>query len=473
MRFAIVAVVLAVLAAPAASPAAVVKLGPGSTPAAAIDTAGTAYVAWIGDESLANTLQFCKLPRGATACSVRTQMTTTGNSLTRPYVAVKDSRVAIAQYRYQEKAGDQQGIWLWLSQNGGTSFDGGRQVGTVPFVEGVVGPGDTLSVVTDAVTEGELFQNVGLDGAEAKDPKSATLSSGSDRPYRGAVGMLDATTPLVISTNGADGAAFRRFSGTGDLENDKSWTDPVDIGTLAYPHLAGGTAGLFVSGGTADRMIVARKWTGTTFGDPVTIGPGDVPNSHLFQDGAGRLHAVFNRYDADGLHLEHAVSDGGSAWRAGTVLVQQVSPDGAFSLPRAAVAPDHIGIAVWGASTAKDVRVTPIGPDAPKPVVTVAGGATRAGAGVVIRLSGRLKPPGELTKAQACRDGGKVRLTVKRGRKTVAARSAKVSATCAYKLKTKVPRSRVKAARKLKVKARFGGNDALASAAKTKTIRVR
>jgi hypothetical protein len=48
-----------------------------------------------------------------------------------------------------------------------------------------------------------------------------------------------------------------------------------------------------------------------------------------------------------------------------------------------------------------------------------------------------------------------------------------VRANCAYKLEVAVPRSRVKSARRLKVRARFAGNDALASAAKRTTIKVR
>ena len=85
----------------------------------AVDAAGTAYIAWIGPERLANTLQFCKLPRGATACSAKSALKTTGNSLTRPFVAVAGTTVLVAQYRYQEKGGDQQGVYVWKSDNGG------------------------------------------------------------------------------------------------------------------------------------------------------------------------------------------------------------------------------------------------------------------------------------------------------------------------------------------------------------------
>jgi hypothetical protein len=472
MRLALAAAVCTVLLLPAASPAAgVATLGQGSRPGVAIDDAGTAYVAWIGPQNLSNSLEFCKVARGGGACPDPIELAVSGNSLTSPYVAVSGSRVVVAQYRYQEKAGDQQGIYEWISNDGGATFDGGRQIGTVPFTDAVAGPGDTLSVVTDAVTEGELFQNVPLDGTATDDGARALLSG--DHPYRGSVGLVDAATPVVISTDGNDNAQFRRYSGSGSLDDAASWTPASDIGTFAYSHLAGGPEGLFGIGGTGDRRLGARKWTGSGFSAPASIGEADVPNSHLVQDGGGRLHAVYNHYDADGLHLEHAVSDDGAAWRVGTVLIQQVATDGGIGNPRAAVARDHVGVVAWeaGAGT-KEVRLTAIGPDAPKPVIKSSSSARRSGGGVVVTIRGRLVPPANLTKTQAC-GGGKVRVALKRGARRVASREVAVGATCAFKLKTKLSRSRVKGARKLRAGVRFIGNDALAPTARSQTVKIR
>jgi hypothetical protein len=115
-----------------------------------------------------------------------------------------------------------------------------------------------------------------------------------------------------------------------------------------------------------------RKWTGTTFGAPVTIGAGVTPSKHIFQDAAGRLHAVFQRDNADPLHLVHATSDDGVTWRQGTVLAQAIGTSGGIADIRVAVAPDHVGITVWHAGTgAGDVRVAAIGPDAPVDPATV------------------------------------------------------------------------------------------------------
>ncbi|MEA2424604.1 MAG: hypothetical protein QOH13_1014, partial [Thermoleophilaceae bacterium] len=108
------------------------------------------------------------------------------------------------------------------------------------------------------------------------------------------------------------------------------------------------------------------KFTGAGFGPPVMLGiTGDPPNQHMFEDAAGRLHAVFAHGDGDGLHLMHAVSDDGVAWRMGTVLtVSTPGLDGGINDTRVAAAPDHIGVVVWwGGSPASEVRVATVGPD--------------------------------------------------------------------------------------------------------------
>ena len=66
-----------------------------------------------------------------------------------------------------------------------------------------------------------------------------------------------------------------------------------------------------------------------------------------------------------------------------------------------------------------------------------------------------------------------MRIRVTRGKKTVLSKAVPVGTNCAYKLKAKVKRSKVKSAKKLSVQARFGGNDALAPSARKKSIKVK
>ena len=204
--------------------------------------------------------------------------------------------------------------------------------------------------MTDAVTAGMLFQNAPLGAGTAA--TSAQLSV--EHPYRGSVGLVNAATPLAVFTNGSDAARFRRYDGSGSLNDVANWTAPVDLGVAAYPKLAGGSSGLFLLASAANNSLFVRKWNGTTFGPPVTIdgGPGiGAPSLHAFQDGGGRLHAVFSRGDADGLHLVHAVSDDGKTWQSGTVLTQS-QPVG-IAGTRVATAPDHVGVAVFFAGAAR------------------------------------------------------------------------------------------------------------------------
>jgi hypothetical protein len=194
----------------------------------------------------------------------------------------------------------------------------------------------------------------------------------SDHPYGGTVGLIDAVTPLSVFTTANGLGQFRRYGGSGSLNDAASWTRARDLGFVnQHTKLAGGPSGLFLLGSTSpggDQLFV-RKWNGTTFGPPAMLGTGGTPaTQHLFQDAAGRLHAVFTVGDAGGLHLMHAVSDNGNVWRMGTVTTssQPYAAYGNIADTRVATAPDHIGVVVWRAGNGpSEVRVAAVGPDVP------------------------------------------------------------------------------------------------------------
>ena len=349
-----------------AARASAVVLGAGARPALAVDAAGTGYIAWNGGNN-PTTLEFCRLPRGAAACASRHAVvvpaqTTSG---TRPFVTVSGASVRIVQYRYPIAGPTPPGVYEFVSADGGATFGPGTQIGTVPFEDAVFGPGSTLSGVP---VNGEMaYQNVALGGPAtlAKAVLSATHQN------HAAVGLIDAGTPLAVFTSN-DQAQERHYDGTGNLNDIANWTAPVDLGVATYPRLASGPTGLFLLAGNGSGSLFVRKWTGSSFGAPVTIGAGVTPSKHIFEDAAGRLHAVFQRDSADPLHLVHATSDDGTSWRSGTVLTQAIGTSGGIDDIRVAVAPDHVGIAVWHAGTGEgDVRVAQIGPEAPVDPATV------------------------------------------------------------------------------------------------------
>jgi hypothetical protein len=355
------AALAAALLAPAAAAhaAAPVTVGSGFKPGVAVDAAGTAYVAWYGPEPLTTSLRFCRLPRGAGACAVTTTIAAPGTSLSRPFVTVQGSVVRVVSYRYALTGAEFAQVWEFTSADGGATFDAGHPIGVTPFDEAVAGPGDTLSVVTNAFSGGEVFQSMPLGGGTT-DTSAAVLSA--DHPYNGSVALIDASTPLAVFADGSGNAQFRRYGGSGDLNAAASWSAPVDIGYADYPRLAGGPSGLFLFAGTADNGLDVRKFNGTTFAPPVRIADaGDDAQAHLTQDPAGRLHAVYPRGEADGMHLYEATSDDGVGWQTSSLLLQP-GAQGIEDL-RAAAAADHAGVAAWDTSVAgtQQVEVLPIG----------------------------------------------------------------------------------------------------------------
>lgn len=357
------------LLAPPAAGAFVI--GPGSRPGLAVDAAGTAYVAWNGPEPSNSTLRFCRLPRGATGCDAGPAPTlaapATTNSLSRPFIVVSGDRVSVVQYRYPTSGSLPSGLYRFTSTNRGVSFGAPQVIGSVGFEEAAVGPGDTLSGVPE---NGSMyFQNVALSGTPPVNPDGtsavpkALLSA--THQNQASVGLINASTPLAVFTSN-DSAQFRRYDGSGSLNDIANWTPPVDVGIASYPRLAGGPSGLVLLAGNGNTGLFARKWNGSGFGSPVTIGTGRSAEKHLFQDAAGRMHAVFQRDNADPLRIIHAVSDDGVTWRSGTLVSQDIASAGGISGLRVATAADHIGVTVWHAGTGTgDIRVSPLGPDAP------------------------------------------------------------------------------------------------------------
>ena len=457
-RVAFTASLAVALATPSAAGAS--TIGQGSLPGLAVDSAGTAYIAWVGTENPAS-LQFCRLPRGAAACDIRHAITAPGTTANRAFVTVSGARVAVVQYRYPLSGPEPPGMYEFISTDGGATFDAGRRVGTIPFFEAVKGPGDTLSGVTDANSGGGLFQNVPLDGTSPATTASAQLF-GADHPYRGTVGLFG-TAALAVFTSGDDAAQYRWSGAFLGLNNPANWSAPGAPGFASYPKLAGGPRGLFLLATAADNSLFARKFIpASSFTPPVTVANGvDAPSVHAFEDGAGRLHAVFAHGDADGLHLMYASSEDGTTWSSSTVATQ--SPPVGIADTRVATAPDPIGVAVYRA--AAEIRVQAVPPPAP-PAATLPpkkkppARAHRVHGGKVrLTIRGALGLPASVDHALACQ--GKLGATVKRGHKTVARRKLKLSSACKFRAKLTLKPSKVKQAKHLKLTLSFPGNASL------------
>jgi hypothetical protein len=356
---AIVSVVAGLVLVAPAGAATPLTIGTGHKPGVAVDAAGTAYIAWFGPESTTTSLNFCRLPRGASACDVTTTIAAPGTTLSRPFVTVDGALVRVVSYRYGLTGARFDQIWEFTSADGGATFDAGHPVGIAPFDEAVRGPGDTLTVATNAESTGLAVQNVPLDGTDAG-ATEAILSA--DHPYNGTVGLAGPAMVAVFAD--ASGNAQVRTSG-GVLNDAATWTPPVDLGYADYPRLAGGPSGLFLLSGTPANALTVRKFDGTTFNAGAKIADiADDAQAHLTEDPAGRLHAVFAHNTAAGLELGYATSDNGTSWKSGPLLTQTDATQ-SFGALRAATAPDHIGVAAWETASGgtSDVRVLGIGPE--------------------------------------------------------------------------------------------------------------
>jgi len=356
---AIVSVVAGLVLVAPAGAATPLTIGTGHKPGVAVDAAGTAYIAWFGPESTTTSLNFCRLPRGAGACDVTTTIAAPGTTLSRPFVTVDGALVRVVSYRYGLTGARFDQIWEFTSADGGATFDAGHPVGIAPFDEAVRGPGDTLTVATNAESTGLAVQNVPLDGTDAG-ATEAILSA--DHPYNGTVGLAGPAMVAVFAD--ASGNAQVRTSG-GVLNDAATWTPPVDLGYADYPRLAGGPSGLFLLSGTPANALTVRKFDSTTFNAGAKLADiADDAQAHLTEDPAGRLHAVFAHNTAAGLELGYATSDNGTSWKSGPLLTQTDTTQ-SFGALRAATAPDHIGVAAWETASGgtSDVRVLGIGPE--------------------------------------------------------------------------------------------------------------
>jgi hypothetical protein len=138
-----------------------------------------------------------------------------------------------------------------------------------------------------------------------------------------------------------------------------------------------------------------------------------------------------------------------------------------------AVAPDHIGVAVWETSATSVIRMVAVGPDVPKPRprLTLTGGAKHQGDKVHVTAGGKVVLPDGVPRSVGC--DGEVTVSIKRGADVLATNTVGVDDQCRFRAEKNVRRGKVGGADKLKLVARFSGNAALARTTKSLSVRVR
>jgi hypothetical protein len=352
-----------------------------------LDDAGTAYIAFTGQGANSTELDFCKLPRGATACAPRTTIAAPGDSLSIPLAFLGGTNVHVISYRYGGTVPNFAAVYLFTSTDGGATFDGGAIIGgNLAPNDYIFGPGDTVSAIDSATACGSCFQSWTFDGAQAG---VAPKSLSSDHPYLGQLTLLDANTPLAVFAAGNGDQQFRRYSGTGDVNDPASWTPAVGIGPGDWFRLVSGSTGTFMitQDALSGSIMQARKYDGTTFGNRVQITTGTRADDAV-EDPAGRVHLVGARFSGGpkNASLAYATSDDGTTWFNEDAFFPAVPAN-----MRLDVAADHLGAIVGTLADGSGVFVSSVGPAAAEPTTAKFVEAALVSGVVLIQVPGSTK----------------------------------------------------------------------------------
>ena len=484
----LVALALAPAAATAATPFTV---GAGKAPRLAVDDAGSAHVVHIAEAaslSQPDAVGYCRVPPAGTACDVQTtlQYPPSGEGAARgnaPQVFTPSPGKVVVIGNCWSCAGGtvKERLVRWTSTDGGATFSGPVEL-TSP---GDTGPGFTKRDGEGALLEAQgLFVGIGGDLLQAVPPGADTVVDHSDfgPTYDSEVAHLPGTNRLVTATNDLEAISFTVFNGpslTADAINtEANWTAPTALAgaepDVGESGLTSGPSGLYLSYRQFvpnDSRVGLRRFdpaTGT-FGAPTYLeADGAIDEASLdypdaAQDGAGRVHAVWRTLH-DGNRLRYTVSDTTGGTFAGPY---SIAGDESFFHPEVAAAPDGSGFATWLGEDQATVRVVAIEVPATFPASTPK--AKASGSKVKVTAKGKLgAPPGA-----TC--GGKLKMTVKRKKTTVAKGALTVGPDCSYALRRTVKKRKLKGAKKLKVTLTFvpAPGTGIARSSFTYTVKVR
>jgi hypothetical protein len=340
------------------------QVGTGNQPDIAVDGAGTAHVVWsenTGGADAPDLIHYCRVPRGATACSPAETLNAPLNSTGRTtYVFVPEAgHVIIESYRC---CGDSEGNYLLESTDGGDTFAAARRIGKLDHQQDAAfGPGDAVSGAR-ADASVEAYQRMPLTGSAPT--TEADFNSGISIPTHAAVAVEGDTTPIQVFSDG-DHETFVRHNG-GDFNNASNWSNATPLSPVGgEPRMAGGPAGvvlLDLQGTPGTRTFVARKFDGTSFGAGVSVTEaGDPIAADLSAEpGTGAFLAAWVANGESPNELRWSTSGDGTSWGAPQTALAGDAVDAIAHL-QAAAAPDGEGFAVWdeGGNTSK-ISVIPL-----------------------------------------------------------------------------------------------------------------
>ncbi len=284
---------------PAALPTPITLAPAGKFPDVLVDGAGTSHIVWITSDGVsADAIHYCRLPRGASACSASSVLVPDkaygdgdspafNTSTDGARIVQLGQQIVILDYRYPtnfikpdadqpDASSGSNTVLEWVSEDGGASFTGPGIVGDEAIGGGVVAFGSAndpqILTTTDTVTGGTYVQS--LSPGQYTKAFANLAGANADEAYSGSV-ALDGATPVAAFADLHRQTLIRRFTGSGSPNAVANWT-PASVVSGDEPRLAGGPAGLFLMNRPAvNGPYTVRRVTGTTAGAPITVSDAD------------------------------------------------------------------------------------------------------------------------------------------------------------------------------------------------------
>lgn len=366
--------------AAAASPAITIDPSPAASRAqVAVADDGTAHIAWMVTSytvGIGDTVRYCRLPRGATACNATMSWIPDDQGSNTPFPLVRtNGTIQIVAGR----DGSTSRTWLMASTTNGTSWAAPKQIGDIGAAEAVAGPG--LNNVTGyqpaASPLGDDKIQVMATNAGVTTARAAFPVQGHARSFKPGLGLLNSTTPVFAYTQD-DGTFVRKFNNSGAYSNAASWGAPVEVpgheDLIGMASRVGVAAYVLthteVDGNALKDVLRVRQVNENNGGlsepkDATVVG--EPRDGTLALDASGTLTSVWSM-DGDESPIRAASAPPGGAFGAASTLVASAN---VYNLA-ASTAPDRGGLVVWDGNHREGVSAAaiPAGGPIPDPLPT-------------------------------------------------------------------------------------------------------
>ena len=411
---ALFALALLALLAASAQAATPIDLGPGSRPHVTVDRSGSAHLTWIqsrsGDSDLA---KYCLLPTGKPACITTSDFTypndpnNGSDSGVWPLLPTGGAdRILVLDARCCRNYASK---FLYTSTDGGRTFTpaGGTEIGddnnlgssieggTIYLPAGSLGrPDESILTFNDEATVGLSLQVTGTTGPPPAATSNNILTGGD--ATNGSVGYSTGTLVVAWLDIDDDNVYFRKWSGTGDVNDNATWgpITPIEVTSIeAAPRLAYGPSGIFIAynqGGQNGAPIktVVRHFNGTGWDPPTTLLDPGATVFDLSEANDGTLHFVYRNSRDSSIAYRFSTTPGDSSFSPPVTVAPSSFPVNI----RSAVFGDT-GWATW--ESGGDVHAAVLSKELPPP--------TRGSTVNVVPVKGRVLvklPPGAASHAK-------------------------------------------------------------------------